>query len=344
MNEISFLNLRRKWFMKNNKKILSLLNHGFKGSLLNTLNETQIDSLYLRLSEQVKIEKQPAKDVVVVGKQGGQIPKSDTGYKAETNPDGSMKLTPMESEISEDEESDINWELTGHDQEPIQKGPTGDGDPDSIQEKELMEKFASQKQQKYFFAKCGDGKTKEEKKWCKMAEEFAEKTNFKKLPKTKKKETKEEFTMKNYLDKVGSVYANNMKGQLSKITKESMNKKQLEKGIMSLVEKHITPKMSKRDLLNLVSEQGTKEKERTKEKEKTKSPERDNPYAPKPGPKKSPKAGDTKIAPPIPKTPTKPGKPDTNTPYNPKVKPAPKADKGELPNWLTFDAIGINIK
>lgn len=342
MNEISFLNLRRKWFMKNNKKILSLLNHGFKGSLLNTLNEAQINSMYSRLVE----NKKETKEQQIVNTQTMVFDSSKEDQKAKLNQmlKDPSKLQGQNIEVKEDEESDINWGLTGHDQEPIQKGPTGDGDPNSIQEKELMEKFVSKKQQKYFFAKCGDGKTKEEKKWCKMAEEFAEKTNFKKLPKTKKKETKEEFTMKNYLDKVGSAYANNMKGQLSKMAKESINKKELEKGIMSLVEKHITPKMSKRDLLNLVFEQGTKEKERTKEKEKTKSPERDNPYAPKPGPKKSPKAGDTKIAPPIPKTPTKPGKPDTNTPYNPKVKPAPKADKGKLPNWLTFDAIGINLK
>lgn len=326
--------------MKSNKKILSLLNHGFKGSLLNTLNESQIDSLYLRLSEQVKIEKQPAKDVVVVGKQGGQIPKSDTGYKAETNPDGSMKLTPMESEISEDEESDINWELTGHDQEPIQKGPTGDGDPNSIQEKELMEKFASQKQQRYFFAKCGDGKTKKQKEWCERANEFAEKTNFKKLPKTKKKETKENFSMKDYTKKVASAYTNVMKGKLQDMANENVNIKQLEKGIMSLVEKHVTPKMSKRDLLSLVSEQGTKEK--TKEKEKTKSPGHDSPYQPKVKP--APKAGDTKTAPVKPKTPTKPGKPDYDTPYKPKVKPAPKAGSEELPNWLTFNSIGINLK
>lgn len=328
--------------MKNNKKILSLLNHGFKGSLLNNLNETQIDSLYIRLVENKKETKEQTEVVTQVfdSKKPDQIAKLNQMLKDPTKLQGQN----VEVKETEDEESDINWELTGHDQEPIQKGPTGDGDPDSIQEKELMEKFASQKQQKYFFAKCGDGKTKEEKKWCKMADEFAKKTNFKKLPKTKKKETKEEFTMKNYLDKVGSAYANNMKGQLSKMAKESINKKELEKGIMSLVERHITPKMSKQDLLNLVFEQGTKEKERTKEKEKTKSPEHDNPYSPKPGPKKRPKAGDTKTAPVKPKTPTKPGKPDYDNPYKPKVKPAPKAGKGELPNWLTFDAIGINLK
>lgn len=41
------------------------------------------------------------------------------------------------------------------------------------------------------------------------------------------------------------------------------------------------------------------------------------------------------------KTPTKPNKP--GTPYKPKVKPAPKAKKSDLPDWLTFDELGIEF-
>ena len=312
--------------MKNNKKILSLLNHGFKGSLLNKLNESQIDSLYSRLVENWTETNQKTFSTTTNNAQTLPIP---AGAKKISISGNTVQVS--ETELPEDD--DINVSL----------------DPDHsadgmgmFEEKELMEKFASQKQQKYFFAKCGDGKTKEQKKWCKMAEEFAEKTNFKKLPKTKKKETKEEFSMKDYTKKVASAYTNVMKGKLQDMANESTNKNQLKKGIMSLVEKHISPKMSKKDLLSLVYEQGTKEKERTKEKEKTKNPAHDNPYAPKVKP--APKAGDTKTAPVKPKTPTKPGKPDYDTPYKPKVKPAPKAGNEELPNWLTFNSIGIKLK
>jgi hypothetical protein len=109
--------------------------------------------------------------------------------------------------------------------------------------------------------------------------------------------------------------------------------------------------MSKKDFLSLVSEQGTKEKERTKEKEKTKEKEHGTPYSPKPGPAKAPKAskhevdeqGAPTIAPSKPKTKetTKPG-----TPYSPKPGPAkaPKAGKENLPNWLSFNTIGIKLK
>lgn len=48
----------------------------------------------------------------------------------------------------------------------------------------ISEKFKSKKQQKYFYAQCNDDKLskKERKKWCKMAKEFSDKTNFKKIP------------------------------------------------------------------------------------------------------------------------------------------------------------------
>ena len=44
------------------------------------------------------------------------------------------------------------------------------------------------------------------------------------------------------------------------------------------------------------------------------------------------------------KTPTKPKKP--GTPYKPKPGPKknPKARKGDMPTWLSFDELGINLK
>jgi hypothetical protein len=260
-----------------------------------------------------------------------------------------LKQTGATFEVYEDTDSEMEWVMKGDTQDPIQKGPTGDGDPDSLQEyKNLAEKFESKKQQKYFFAKCGDGKTKEQKKWCKMAEEFAEKTNFKKIPE-KKKETKE-----SYMDVVGGAITKSNLLNLDKISPSvSMGESELEKRIMRLVEKHITPKMSKKDFLSLVSEQGTKEKERTKEKEKEKTKEKPGtPYKPKEGPAKAPKAhkhevDEQDVAPSKPriKEPvTKPNKP--GTPYSPKPGPAkaPKASKGELPSWLSFKSIGIKLK
>jgi hypothetical protein len=322
----------------NNKKILQLINHGFSGSLLSDLNEGQINSLHSRLSEQVTTKIEQTKTTTVpqnIAKTTG----ADIGnVNVKTDPNGNVIAT----EIGEDATLNVV------------------NDPDAsvdgmgmFEDKELQEKFESKKQQKYFFAKCGDGKTKEQKKWCKMAEEFAEKTNFKKLPE-KKKETKETFDMGDYYKKVASTAAGLTKKNLNQISPSigSMGESELERKIMRLVEKHITPKMSKKDFLSLVSEQGTKEKERTKEKEKTKEKERGTPYSPKPGPAKAPKAhkhevDEQEVAPSKPKTkepitkPTKPG-----TPYSPKPGPAkaPKASKGKLPSWLSFKSIGIKLK
>jgi len=329
--------------MKTNNKILQLIKHGFSGDLLSELNEGQVNALYNRLSEQVT--PLPAKPSYKVGDKGGALPPSDKGYAIKKNPsDNSVTATPMEEEM--------DWLMSEDDTLDVVNDPDASEDGMGMfEEKDLQEKFESKQQQKYFFAKCGDGKTKEQKKWCKMADEFSKKTNFGKLP--NKKETKEEFNMGDYYKKIASAAAGATKQNLNKVSPSvNMGENQMEKKIMRLIERHILPKMSKQDFLNLVSEQGTKEKERTKEKEKETTKKPGTPYSPKPGPAKAPKAykhevdeqGSPTTAPPKPKTPTKPSKP--GTPYSPKPGPAkaPKAGKEKLPSWLSFNSIGIKLK
>lgn len=68
----------------------------------------------------------------------------------------------------------------------------------------IEEKFASKKQQRYFYAKAND-KTlskKEREKWSKMAGEFSDKTNFKKLPDAV---DKEEQDMEEIVDDHGNI-------------------------------------------------------------------------------------------------------------------------------------------
>ena len=198
----------------NDRKMLQLINHGFSGSLLSDLNENQINALHNRLIESITT-KDPKKALELT--------------KMDPNVDVQLTTEVDDVDVIEDPEA------------------TADG-------MDMMEKFESKKQQKYFFAKCGDGKTKEQKKWCKMAEEFAEKTNFKKLPE-KKQETKE-----GYMDMLGKAMNNNMKNKVNDITPSfSMGENELEKSIMRLVEKHISPRISKKEFLSLVSEPKSKE-------------------------------------------------------------------------------------
>ena len=118
----------------------------------------------------------------------------------------------------------------------------------------------------------------------------------------------------------------------------------LEEKIVSLLEKHVQPKISKKDFLQMISETETAPaKPKVPVVEPGKKPK--TPFSPKPGVKPAPKA-ETKeqdTAEPIvkPKTPkTKP-----KTPFSPKpgVKPAPKAGKGSVPTWLKWDNIGLNF-
>jgi len=128
----------------------------------------------------------------------------------------------------------------------------------------------------------------------------------------------------------------------------------LENKITQLIEKHVHPKMTKKDFLEVLTKkmiQETKTKE-PKIKPGTKPTTKpDTPFKPKPGPNPIPKAkksemdeGNTKTKPT-----TKPGtKPTTKPghPFSPKPgpNPAPKAKKGNIPDWFTFDKLGLKIK
>lgn len=116
----------------------------------------------------------------------------------------------------------------------------------------------------------------------------------------------------------------------------------LENKIVSLLEKHVQPKISKKDFLQMISETETAPaKPKVPTVEPGKKPK--TPFNPKPGVKPNPKAGETETAEPTtkPKTPTTKPK----TPFSPKpgVKPAPKAGKGSVPTWLKWDNIGLNF-
>jgi hypothetical protein len=158
--------------------------------------------------------------------------------KKGTTPDEIKKMTDKGinvkvSEMTEDELDPMDFNKGQSTQDPHQEGPSSnDGygvDPgktpgmyqDGMDEGEMTEKFESKSQQKYFFAKCKESGPKS--KWCKMADEFASKTkNFKKLP-----------------EKV-----------------DESKQRVIEKALMQMVERHISPRMTKGDLLQTLSEQG----------------------------------------------------------------------------------------
>ena len=206
--------------MKINEKILQLVKSGLKATMLTTLSESQINSLHSRLVEsKTKVDEQITKKMTTTYEIPAQTAKTTGadigGVNIKVEPSGIVKATEI--------------------------GET----------KEIEEKFESKKQQKYFFAKCGEGKTKEQKKWCKMADEFAKKTNFDKLPE-KKTETNEEgdaVYQKTAENLMAKVFQNSAEKTIPGFTIGESN---LEKQITQLVEKHISPKMSKKDFINTI--------------------------------------------------------------------------------------------
>jgi hypothetical protein len=321
--------------MNTNQKKLKLVKEGIKASTLNKMTDSQIDVLFSKLQEQVTPVTEPAKTAYKVGEKGGNLPATPKGYNVKKNPDGTFMAMPNEqTEVDKDDEN--KGEVS---QDPVQvQGPDG---MDDDSDKELQEKFESKKQQKYFFAKCGDGKTKEQKKWCKMADEFAKDTNFAKLPE-KKKETKE-----SYQDMIGGALNKIAMSKLGEIKPTvTMGESEIEKQIMRLVEKHITPKMKKEDLLSLIEGDTKTAPAKPKVKPGTKPK---HPFQPDPEKKGAPKAKkrvmdeDTKTAPAKPKV--SPGtKPKHPFQPDPDKQGAPKAIKRELPSFLTFNALGLNKK
>jgi hypothetical protein len=266
--------------MKANKKTIELLNHGFSNSLLSGLNEKQVDSLYQRLEESKK-------------EMSEQVTKTSTTTTFDPNNDAQRKS--LEDMLGK---KGIPATI-----DPATKKITVVAEDGETPE-EVSEKFESKKQQKYFWYKCGDGKTKEQKKWCKMAKEFSDSTkNFSKLPE-KKKETNEDYT-----DVVANTFQKNMSDKIGKITPSvKFAESSIENKISTLVEKHLPPKMNKKDLMKMISEA-----------------EKESPVI------------EPRIKPDV-----KPERQIPQTPYQPKHKPAPKAE--DVPQWLTFGAIGINLK
>jgi hypothetical protein len=360
--------------MNTNQKKLKLIGHGLKASTLNKLTEGQVDSLFSKLTESKKENKEAVTQTSTTttydlnaaqDAKAAQDALTKKGISSTIDPTTKKMTVMSEEDIELDKDNESQGGTT---QDPIQKGPSTDDGFENYQDgtdmtegEEIDEKFESKKQQKYFFAKCGDGKTKEQKKWCKMADEFSKKTNFAKLPE-KKKETKEDFNFGDYGKKVVSTVTKLNSDNLKKVnpvitgmgnpTTEIFTESEIEKQIMRLVEKHITPKMSKQDFLNIIEGDTKTAPAKPKVSPGTKPK---HPFQPDPDKKGAPKAmkkevgeGDTKTAPAKPKVspgtkPSHPFQPDPNK------KGAPKAMKKEvdetsLPSFLKFNELGLNKK
>jgi hypothetical protein len=242
--------------MKTNDKLLHLINHGFSGSLLGKLNENQVNVLYKKLvdSKNKVIKEQvttKTTTIQVVGPKGGVVNKDGKTFEIKPGQlPGTMEVVGEENDLEND---DI----------PLAIGSKGDDNMAlALSNMELTEKFASKAQQKYFWSKCNKSKGKQKETWCERAKEFSDKTSkkqFKTMPeklhpeKTVKYKKKKE-TNENYLDMVGKAMNNNMKNKIADIKPGLKWESEIERGIMKLIERNLTPKMTKRDFIKTIME------------------------------------------------------------------------------------------
>ena len=325
--------------MKTNQKVLQLLSNGFDIKLLSNLNENQINVLHKRLVE----TKKETKEAVQTTQQ--------TGYLTKITPGSSANLNVNGTDISVDPAKGITM--------MSQTKPVGTGEQkESINHEELDEKFESKSQQKFFWAKCQRSKGKEKEKWCKMADEFSKSTtkkDYKKMPEKihpektvkykKKKDTNEEFTMGKYFNTIKNKVAGQLSNKVNATPNLSFGENELERGIMKLLEKHLSPKMSKRDFLKLIQESPREIDPEVLPKPgqpgiETDDDEDFDPFI-NPDPSDDPEARSPLEAPTKPDTkprPTTEPKPSTDDPdFDPFIDPDPKDDpearKSDL-NWF----------
>lgn len=322
--------------MKLNRKVVDLINEGFKSKELLGFNETQINQLHERMVgkkenkegvttqiQQTKVTTatpDTAKKEAIPVKDGYASIDPKTGGLVVKMPLNQGKKEKKEKVIKEKEVEEIDVNITDD--------PDATADGMGIFEKELEESQNKINPWAICTKQLGDKfGTTERHLWT-----AKQKNKYESCVKQIKKENK------------GKIEENLF----------------IEQKILNLVQKYVEPKMTKKDLISLVERKqsnspATKPKEAPTKPDKTTSPKEKpfDPYKPKPTPNPNPKAsGETKESnAPATKPKEAPTKPGTKTPpkekpFDPfKPKPTPNPNpKAKVPNWLSFKKLGIKFK
>ena len=242
--------------MRSKEKINFLVREGLSLKIVSSLDDHKLDMLVERFK---KLKKEEGKEQVqqqtttktIVGPKGGnvQLKPGQTTVSLKPSPQSPGSMEVVEKEMTEDETDDVTTsnalgkdslqDYTGQEAPHMANDMAPDGmDDDSdndrsnmgMSESVLKEKFESKAQQGLFWARCNKCASKN-CKWCKMAKEFSDSTS-KKQYKTMPEKKHPEKTVK-------------------KTTNENLQKF-LEKKISEMVESEVSPKMSKKDLVEAI--------------------------------------------------------------------------------------------
>ena len=314
--------------MKTKDQIKVLLENGIRANTISKMNENQIKVLVNRfvISEQTAPQ--------------NTTPQTTTTTKYVVKPNSKTMVNGVEIDT------------TG-----------GKTTATPMQETELSEKFESKAQQGLFWAKCKNSSGKTKEKWCKMAKEFSDSTTkkqYEKMPEKKHSEKNEDY--EKYLeDSIVEMLEKHInpsmtKGDILKTINEKTKDtdgiilSNPKKNTMFSKEEGKEMKTMKKSMRNNTEVAPTKPDTDTDTKEKDKGKDRKNPFQPKhkPAPKAKREFKEQTTAPTKPDTDTdtkeKDKGKDRKNPFQPKHNPAPKAGKGSLPNFLTWDKLGVNLK
>jgi hypothetical protein len=284
--------------MKNNEKKLFLIKNGLSINLITNLNEGQVNSLYKRLIESKKEEKCGCGCDKDTCKCGPECKKCDCGKKKKQE----TKEQTQEKQTTKTVVGPLGGIVNvkpGQTKVSLKPVPNQTGSFEVVEnEQEIEEKSVSQKQQEFFgvVRAMQKGKLPKKGKAGESADEMSKKdvkdfasTKHKGLP--KRKETKE-----GYFDAVSNAYYKNMSEKMNELPINVTFESKLEKDINDIIESTLYPKMSKRDLINLIRENSplnpdTEEETITKPKTPTK-PEINPDFDPftNPDPKDDPEA------------------------------------------------------
>ena len=282
--------------MKPSKKKLKLMSEGFTASWVLSLNESQTNLMYDRLFESKGITNEqtpPGPQPKVTTKTVKQIELPQGG---KTNIKGSYSVSNQGGKTVVTQETN---------------------------EGELEEKAVSKKQQEFFgvVRSMQKGETPKKGKAGKAAKEMSDKdvkdfasTKHKGLPKKVKKTETNEVE---YLDMIGKAFNKNLQNKISDIRPQG-SFDSLEESLSRLIEKNLSPRITKEDFLQTLSRLVNE------------SPETLEP-AIKPD-----------VKPDI-DTPTKPEIHPEDDPLRPgrrtRPRPAPQAGNKDLPSWLQWNSI-----
>jgi len=250
--------------MKTKKNVVFLIENGISYGVISKMTDNQVKVLVEKFKKLKKSEtKEATKQTVtnVVYDPNNPSDQKELATKG-VHVDPSTKKISMTvgsgGEVAETETDDVtSSNALGKDAEQTYTGQESphdandmadDGmDDDSSDDRPMMgmaestinEKFESKAQQGLFWARCNKCSNKK-CKWCKMAKEFSDSTTkkeYKKMPEKKHPE------------------------KTVKYKKEKTNEdvqKFLEKTISKIVENNIQPKMSKKDLLEVIKKKSKK--------------------------------------------------------------------------------------